>query len=927
MKNREILNGIAAVRRAMESYNALKGDVTAPGLEMELLWLLDGLCAENSSLLNAGATGELYHRGGLSLGRCTVELSMIPAALELLRERLPELMKGDRLSVPLSLDPSKGIALFLETDTAGQDGASVMAQYVLLSQLKKDGNLNFRCADLVRGGSFFSAVHDIIAQFPRRTGGRVFTKAEDIDGVLKDLESAAADALSILGGNYDTVEEYDAQSSVKLQKWAAVIYLSDTDDYRTVGLMNRLRLLMENRAKNGLSFIMVGSRAQLETLEILADHYIRYSSAGCSAGCRADLPFTPDEGIKLSGNMAAELSAGMQSADIVDTRFESYPELDCGLFKMESSKALRIPFAVDKNGIVQYFEIGGEAPPHALLSGSTGSGKSVALHTLIMQTIRNYHPDDVEIWAIDYKAVEFDSYIRHRTPHFRVIGYDTSQEFSLSLLDEIYAEYEERQRKFLKAGVKSIGQYRRKMGAHSMPRLVIFIDEFQIMTQAVQEYTGEINYRQQLENLLRLTRAMGISFVFCSQTIASGLQGLSESARDQIGCRMCLKHDDDVEIRETLVLSGEGASEIAARAREQRKGQAIYKRARWAGEHSPDGKAYEFKDCNILYINDELKEQMIDAINLTAAGTFTPKEEIIVRGSGRIAVSEKLRHPISRFVTKGYEPDEELLEWYPAAPTTLADDYCVRLDASAGANVLMVGEEDSLRESITLHSLCGFLMDPDTRIVASFVDEENSKRARLIRVLKRLCSPRLKVRPSRHKMVYLWYGLDKLKNEIFLLEQDEEDEQGQASDVPALALNDLMMDLASFLSEVNGAEVSTKKKSAPGDALSFEDCRGILLQAFEMGPENGQHHFAIFNNYRGMKKCGIVELESFEHRIGCRMSGDDSYELFGSSTYASRMDENTVLHYTGSGKPVPLRPYLMPDAEWFEKFNESLKEL
>ena len=46
------------------------------------------------------------------------------------------------------------------------------------------------------------------------------------------------------------------------------------------------------------------------------------------------------------------------------------------------------------------------------------------LHTLILQTIRNYHPDDVEIWAIDYKAVEFDGYIQHRTPYFRVIAHD-----------------------------------------------------------------------------------------------------------------------------------------------------------------------------------------------------------------------------------------------------------------------------------------------------------------------------------------------------------------------------------------------------------------------------------------------------------------------------------------------------------------------
>ena len=111
-----------------------------------------------------------------------------------------------------------------------------------------------------------------------------------------------------------------------------------------------------------------------------------------------------------------------------------------------------------------------------LLPTRLSQAQPVALHTLIMQIVYNYHPDDVEIWAIDYKAVEFDSYINNRTPHFRVIAHDTSVEFSLSLLDLLEAEYEARKEKFLKMQVQNIEQYRDKCGKHAMPRIVVFMN-------------------------------------------------------------------------------------------------------------------------------------------------------------------------------------------------------------------------------------------------------------------------------------------------------------------------------------------------------------------------------------------------------------------------------------------------------------------
>lgn len=245
-----------------------------------------------------------------------------------------------------------------------------------------------------------------------------------------------------------------------------------------------------------------------------------------------------------------------------------------------------------------------------------------------MQMIHNYHPYDVEIWAVDYKSVEFRYYMDKKAPHFRVIAKDSSVEFSLSLIDLIYKEYNARIEEFDKKKVNNIEGYREKMGPYSMPRIVVFIDEFQLMTQAVQEFTDS-TYRTKLENLLKLTRATGISFIFCSQTISTGLNRLTDSARQQIGCRLSLMHNVENEIRETLALSGQNATEAIEKGLALKQGQVIYKRIRLRDEPQPDKNKYELLHGHILFIDDATKSSMIDAAWKINENYFRPRMRLL----------------------------------------------------------------------------------------------------------------------------------------------------------------------------------------------------------------------------------------------------------------------------------------------------------
>lgn len=951
MRNNELINGISAAKHVIDAYRELVSDVdNVSAFESATEQILNTILNENSSLISASYVGNADGQNLRDVGVCRIPITASPELSNLLTWSIPHLFNGGEILLPLKLNYSKPITVIIESDRRNCK-ATVLSEYIMFAALSEKTSMNFRCADIVSGGSFFKSALTLIPKFATRSGGCVYSKREEFSELLRELENAANNAMSKLGGSYVSVCEYNEKNQDKIPEYVNIIHLGSADFFRDE--LNRLKVLIQNSQRNGLSFVVVCDSELFELLEDVSGIHLQEKNGNLFLGSTSKLPLSLVIQEQEVAQMLVQISASMQQADKVDTLYENHPELHSAYFTMDSATALRIPFAIDKFNRLQYFEIGGNAPSHALIAGSTGSGKSSVLHTLIMQTMHHYHPDDVEIWAIDYKAVEFNFYIQNPTPHFRVIAHDTATEFSLSLIDLLYKEYEDRQQKFLESNVKDIEAYRRKYGKHSMPRILVVIDEFQLMTQAVMEYNGYKDYRTELENLLRLTRAMGISFVFSSQTIASGLQGLSDAARDQIGCRLCLKHEDDNEIRETLTLSGPDANAVVYRAKELRRGQGIYKRARWANEHSPDGKGYEFLQSHILFLNEGIRGDMIAEINDVVGDQYKPKETITVRGGGRISMEEKVRHPIQKFMVMDYEPEEECVEWYPAAPASLADFFRADIEPTAGANILMVGELDDLRDSVVTHSVCGFLMNPQTKVIANFIDEQNPDRKRLIDILRNIRSPRFeirvgvdavmgtirslqKIRPTYGRnTIHLWYGLDKLKNAIFLKTQGDDFDEMSVAPTPSVEFEvSDDMDLDALIAAADAAiESGNTEFGKPGavavstdvEMLGYDQCVSILKTAYDAGPENGMIHFVIFNNFKSMKRSAMIEHGSFENIVATKISTDDAYALFGTGQAVKKADNDTVIFSSGGDKFTPLRPYTIPDEKWFEKFNRALK--
>ena len=201
----------------------------------------------------------------------------------------------------------------------------------------------------------------------------------------------------------------------------------------------------------------------------------------------------------------------------------------------EERKEIRLPFANTEEGALFSAVFGGENS-FGFLMGSTGSGKTSLLHILISDLITQYHPDDMELWLVDFKTTEFEYYREHRPPHVRYILMDETQTYTFSLVQMMADEVRRRKEKFIEYGLQSdISEIDEK---RYFPNLFIIIDEFGVLAKAIE---NSIHYMEELAYVLTQGRYVGVRCLFASQSFREARSGLNGEARTQIGMSMVMR--------------------------------------------------------------------------------------------------------------------------------------------------------------------------------------------------------------------------------------------------------------------------------------------------------------------------------------------------------------------------------------------------
>jgi S-DNA-T family DNA segregation ATPase FtsK/SpoIIIE len=166
--------------------------------------------------------------------------------------------------------------------------------------------------------------------------------------------------------------------------------------------------------------------------------------------------------------------------------------------------------------------------PHLLIGGSTGSGKSVCLNTIIASILFKAHPSQVQLVLVDPKRLELSAYARLKEHHVTYLeGLDetvvTNAANTIAVLRSLEVEMERRYRVLNEAGVRNIEEYNQKVSrrqikgkegqpARPLQYVVLIIDELaDLMLTAAREV------EEPIARLTQMSRAVGIHLIVATQ--------------------------------------------------------------------------------------------------------------------------------------------------------------------------------------------------------------------------------------------------------------------------------------------------------------------------------------------------------------------------------------------------------------------------
>lgn len=180
------------------------------------------------------------------------------------------------------------------------------------------------------------------------------------------------------------------------------------------------------------------------------------------------------------------------------------------VFESEEFKKFDSPLAMalgkDISGKAIIGDIG--KMPHLLIAGSTGSGKSVCVNTLISSILYKAKPDEVKLLLIDPKVVELANY--NGIPHL-LIPVVTDPKKAANALNWAVAEMNKRYKMFAENGVKDITSYNEKC-EEKLPKIVIIIDELADLMMASANDVEDYICR-----LAQMARAAGMHLIVATQ--------------------------------------------------------------------------------------------------------------------------------------------------------------------------------------------------------------------------------------------------------------------------------------------------------------------------------------------------------------------------------------------------------------------------
>ena len=505
---------------------------------------------------------------------------------------------------------------------------------------------------------FDDALRGIAAPFQEVNSGgekilRHINDLQELNETIKYLHEHVRSVLNVIQGRTESLLDFRQQLSPKVEGFKLVV-LSTIYHLLSDEIRDKLTVLLKAGPAAGVTFLIhsmkLNVNEEILNLTQLCDVEERtvYGNDGAVRG-QFD-PQSADDLISVSRHVASAVA----NAQVEPVAFREVQPLDAPW--LQSSRD-GISFAVGTYGMSTIeVTLGDELNQrhNALITGAVGQGKSNLISVVVHSLCQRYSPSEVEFYMLDFKegvtlqAFAPDPHTGSFLPHARVLGLDADREYGVNVLRHLFAIYRQRMATFKAAGVQNIRQYRLADPEAIMPRIVVVIDEFQMLF--ADQDTVATTASDLIIKGARLFRACGIHFILASQTIGSGgmLGGTTGQALfAQIPVRLALKNSL-AESHATLGIKNDAASHI---------------RSREAIVNLDYGELSSNRKTTIAYADDAILAELRTTWWQQAQGTVTPPEvfegerRLRLGDDARILTNLQSRHAmLGRRITVGVAP-------------------------------------------------------------------------------------------------------------------------------------------------------------------------------------------------------------------------------------------------------------------------------
>ena len=188
--------------------------------------------------------------------------------------------------------------------------------------------------------------------------------------------------------------------------------------------------------------------------------------------------------------------------------------------------------------------------PHLLVAGTTGSGKSIMIHSLLVSLLYRNSPETLRLILIDPKRVELSLY--QGMPHL-VAPVITEPKKALSVFKWAINEMDRRYEIFVKAGSRDIQSYNKKKPEEQLPYILIAVDE---MADLMFSYGREVE--GSIVRLAQMARATGIHLVLSTQR--PSVEVITGLIKANISARVALQLPSQIDSR--TILDSAGAEKL-----------------------------------------------------------------------------------------------------------------------------------------------------------------------------------------------------------------------------------------------------------------------------------------------------------------------------------------------------------------------------